>query len=141
VSSAVRPGSPRSPSRTSTTISASTEAEIIEDVDVSPAETASVVDRYERNIEARRAPEARPIGLDDGGVELEVAWRSDLPGGWVASYSVATPTSMRKWRARRRPDREARARQRAAPRMALPARGRGKALADYTAARSDCRPR
>ena len=63
-----------------------TEAEIIEDVDVSPAEIASVVDRYERNIEAMAgAAEAAHSHMVLMTVASNWKWRgrSDLPGGWV----------------------------------------------------------
>jgi len=62
------------------------EAEIIEDVDVSPAEVGGVVDRYEANIQemADAAGAAhRPLILMTVASNWEWRGRSDLPDDWV----------------------------------------------------------
>src|SRR5262249_31594035 len=63
-----------------------TEAEIIEDIDVSPAEIAAKIDAYETNVEAMaRAAEAAHAHLLLMTVASNWKWRgrNDLPVDWV----------------------------------------------------------
>ena len=60
-----------------------TEAEIIEDIDVSPAEVGSVVDRYEANIEVMAGAAGRRLVLMTVASNWKWRGRNDLPDDWV----------------------------------------------------------